>query len=187
MLYQFIALNKSDLLPNLVHLWSLDFLQSYIFEEQNFSITLVAFQLGRMAENMPCKRLIPLTVLKSLVYLLLLSLCIWELYRGDLLDKFQLQRTYFAEYEEEVTELPTILTYIEHDPRSSSWPKLEYGIDFNLSYGIGTSDWINLTQGENSFDNSPLKILFEVQKEHYSLDDGYLQTQVCYSRRKRLF
>ena len=82
------------------------------------------------------------------------------------------------------TELPTILTYIEHDPRSSSWPKLEYGIDFNLSYGIGTSKWVNLTQGENSFDNSPLKILFEVQKENYSLDDGYLQTQVCYSRKK---
>ena len=136
-----------------------------------------------MAECRQCKSS-ALTALKALAYLLLLGLCIWELYRGDLLDKFQLQRTYFAEYEEEVTELPTILTYIEHDPRSSSWPKLEYGIDFNLSYGIGTSKWVNLTQGENSFDNSPLKILFEVQKENYSLDDGYLQTQVCYSRKK---
>ena len=122
-----------------------------------------------------------ISLLNTLVYWLLLCLGILELYRGEVVAKFRFKRTNFAEHEVEVAELPTILTYIEDDLRSSPWAAgVDYGKDLNISFGIGTSEWINLTQGENSFADSPLKILFEIQHERYPMKMGKSRKQVRY-------
>ena len=54
-----------------------------------------------------------LLVIDSLVYLAMLGLGFFFIYKGDVLQRFQLKRTNFAVFEEPITELPTIKTYID--------------------------------------------------------------------------
>ena len=51
--------------------------------------------------------------LESIVYFLLLGMGIYFIYDGGLVQKFQLGRTNFALYEEPVSELPTIVTFMK--------------------------------------------------------------------------
>ena len=108
-----------------------------------------------------------LAIFKTLVYWVFFCLGIFELYNGEVWQKYRLQRTNYAEFGEDVSELPTILTFIQGDPRSTKpWKGIKYGIDFNISYRPpGSRQWTNLTQGENSFPDSQLKVLFEIQQE----------------------
>ena len=74
-----------------------------------------------------------------------------------MLQRFSLKRTNFAEYDEEITELPTVFTYI--NPLSD---KVKFKSDFNISYrrsGAATS--VNLTEGENIVSEGPLKVDFK--------------------------
>ena len=67
-------------------------------------------------------------VLDKLFYISLLGLAIYFLYVGDVIQRFQAQRITFAVYEESMTELPTISTYISKIPSHFSM-----GVDFNLT------------------------------------------------------
>ena len=71
--------------------------------------------------------------LNNLVYIALAVMGCYFIYHGQVWQRFSLKGTNFAEYEEPVTELPTIVTYIA-GPRSQD---LRHGKDFNLSLSLG--------------------------------------------------
>ena len=100
-------------------------------------------------------------IIDHLTYLALSILGLYFIVEGNVIQNFNLGRTNYAQYSEPITELPTILTVIDHANRS----KYKYGIDFNISVG----EWMwsfnqgvstNLTFGENNL-GGPLKIQFE--------------------------
>ena len=72
--------------------------------------------------------------------------------KGDVLSKFNLRRTSFAEYKEPMTELPTILVKLIHNPDGVD---TTYGREFNISFKpLGSSKGKNLILGENVLDGS---------------------------------
>ena len=66
------------------------------------------------------------------VYLGLLIIGIYFIHEAEVLQRYQLRRTNYAEYEEPISELPTIVAYFEPD-------YLKYGKDFNISYLVFSS------------------------------------------------
>ena len=85
------------------------------------------------------------------------------MFQGDAVDKFLKQRTSVIEYQEPITELPTIITYIDspyvNSPGSENHT---YGKDFNISFEAkGFQALSNLTFGENVVDDSQLRVYFE--------------------------
>ena len=75
------------------------------------------------------------------------------------------KRTNFVEFHEPITELPTIITYIDSLERG----QFKYGKDFNISFEHKETSYIpaNLTFGENEVNGSPLRVDFE------AIDDGH--------------
>ena len=84
---------------------------------------------------------------------------IYFIYLGDIVHRFQAKKTYFAEYYEPITELPTIYTWIRFSKVSAG---LTLGNDFNISWrGLKFSKKENpLKLGWNSLD-AKLEIEFE--------------------------
>ena len=141
-------------------------------------------------DNMETIKTIHILILfKKSVYLTLVCVGLYFVYQGDVLQKFQLKRTNFAEYEEEVSELPVILTYIQF---SRSLVYFKYGEDFNISYVAyayrSKLEAKNMTPGENEVAGSQLKVNFDVQTEFTDyLGISEEGRQVCYlslSRKK---
>ena len=98
-------------------------------------------------------------IVHYVVYLALLCLGIYFINASNIIQKFKQHRTNFAEYGEEISELPSIVAFTEYSRPDNA---LEYGKDFNLTYQsieswenelVGT----NLTKGFNFLDNG-LKI-----------------------------
>ena len=83
--------------------------------------------------------------LDLVVYIALSITGCYFIYHGEVWQRFTLKRTNFAEYDEPVNDVPTILTYIE----GSKSPYLEYGKDFNISLGYATSYKVILKLGKN--------------------------------------
>ena len=114
-------------------------------------------------------------ILDKLVYIVFLILSIYLIYKANVIQRFRLARTNFAEYDETVTELPTLITYIDNFEERS---RLKYGVDFNLSFGeLESLKPTNLTFGENWMTGSSLKVdfeeinnggLFKITPEHFS-------------------
>ena len=71
----------------------------------------------------------------SFLYCFLFGLGCYFIYQGQVVQKFILGRTNFAEYDEELTEFPTLVTFIDDGGRNS----LKIGIDFNISYIVPDS------------------------------------------------
>ena len=89
-----------------------------------------------------------LKLLDNLLYFSLLGLGIYFIYIGDVIPRFWIGRTNFAEYEEAMNELPTISTFIIDDIPAN----FTLGKDFNLSlsgkileFGINDIQSRNLT------------------------------------------
>ena len=101
-------------------------------------------------------------IINILTYLLLLGLGIYFIHHGAVFERFLKKRTQYAEYLEDVTELPTILTYVMFKEKP-----LEYGSHYNISLMIDStkSEGTNLTSGINTVFNSSLRVSFEEQKE----------------------
>ena len=72
--------------------------------------------------------------------------------------KFIAKRTNFAVYEETMTDIPTVTTFIYGDGHY-----VEYGKDFNISYGEAGSSkpWTNLKFGETLVPGTDLLVQFE--------------------------
>ena len=94
-------------------------------------------------------------LLSNSVYLALLSLGVYLIYAGDIIQKYQQKLTNFAEYGEDVLQLPTILAFIEYNHPELT---LEFGKDFNLTYQ-SIDSWEkqlnghNLSRGFNKLEN----------------------------------
>ena len=123
-------------------------------------------------------------IIDRLTYLALSILGLYFIVEGNVIQNFQSGKTNYAQYSETITELPTIVTFIDRqifnlqDP-----PKYKYGIDFNISVGewiwngpgidfnisVGKSMWnatenpisTNLTFGKNVLGSGPLAVEFE--------------------------
>ena len=94
-----------------------------------------------------------LLVFEWIVYFCMLGMGIYFIYYGELVQKFQLQKTSFAAYEEPISNLPTIVTFIKPWNKNITFGKdFEISISFNYSKYIPDllpTEWINLTYGEN--------------------------------------
>ena len=84
-------------------------------------------------------------VSQRVVYLVLLCLAIYLIYIGDIVQKFCRKRSNFAEYSEEISELPVVQLSLEYRTPSDI---LNYGKDFLVTYQ-GNDSVKNLTIGEN--------------------------------------
>ena len=100
----------------------------------------------------------------GLIFLLLTGLGFYFIYKGDVLNRFQLKRTNFAEYTEDISEIPTVTTWISY---ASKGPFLKYWRDFKIRY----YNWDNNTStilalGENNIQGSKLSVYLEEFKAH---------------------
>ena len=107
-----------------------------------------------------------LVVIDKVLYMAFLCTGIYFIYQGKVLERFLLERTDFSEYDEAITELPTLVAYV--DPLDPNILKL--GRDFNISYGAADIDAKDITThlelGENSVEeNSTLRIEMEQIRE----------------------
>ena len=98
-------------------------------------------------------------VLNRLFNFSLLGLGVYFIYMGDVIPRFQIGRTNFAVYQETMTELPTILTYVKKIPSNFT-----LGVDFNI-----TLQGNILKLGQNHI-GSDLKIYFEHVMSYQPLD-----------------
>ena len=96
---------------------------------------------------MPCDKIkVVSLVIENMVYVTMVGLGIFLIFHGDVVHKFQLRRTNFAIYEEDIFELPNIVTYI--------WPMKNFtlGKDFSIFFRSG-------------FDHSTKWKMHELRKE----------------------
>ena len=97
-------------------------------------------------------------VLDKIIYITLSILGIYFIYQGNVIQKFYAEKTFFAEYDEPVTEFPSIITGIDGPNKK----KLKYGKDFNISYcTLRNQTSRSLIYGENQIDGSKLKVRFQ--------------------------
>ena len=95
--------------------------------------------------------------LESIVYFFMLGIGIYFIYDGGLVQQYQLGRTSFALYEEPISVLPTMVTFIKPWNESFTFEK-----DFNISIYFKKSQyetnqstpWSRLTYGQNMIDTN---------------------------------
>ena len=86
----------------------------------------------------------------------LLTLGLYFIYQGNVINRFQQRRCNFAEYDEPVTELPTIVTRMDQLP--SNQESLKFRKNFWILLGKEMEDkW--LLEGENSIFGFKLKVV----------------------------
>ena len=79
-------------------------------------------------------------IVHYVVYLALLCMGIYFIHAGDIIQKFKQHRTNFAEYGEEISELPSIVAFTEYSQPDKT---LEYGKDFNLKFRLHATEMNN--------------------------------------------
>ena len=132
------------------------------------------------------------SIVQHLVYFVLLFLGVYFIYAREIVQKFSNKRTTFAEYGEPVSELPTILSFIEYVDFNTTF---KYGKDFNWTFQSEVS-WkkgfkgTNLTLGMNEVD-SGLKLhmsdlLTEEKAVSLSLFHNFKLTPIGIPTRKQL-
>ena len=81
-------------------------------------------------------------LINTLVYCTLFAVGCYFIYQGQVIQRFTLGRTNFAEFEEELEEFPTILFFIDDGDKNRTY---KYGTDFMIFYGIEA----NFSSGNN--------------------------------------
>ena len=76
-------------------------------------------------------------VIDILVYVTMLSLGIYFIYKGDVVQRFHLMRTNFMVYEEPIYEHPTIITWLDYTYMSPSIKNITFGKDFKIYFTPG--------------------------------------------------
>ena len=99
--------------------------------------------------------------LDGLLLVLLTGLGLYFIYKGDVLNRFQLKRTNFAEYTEDISEIPTVTTWISY---ASNGHFLKYWRDFKMRYWKNNTS-TELALGENEIKGSQLSVYLEEFKE----------------------
>ena len=97
---------------------------------------------------------------EKLVYFTMFSLGVYFIDQGEILHRFQLQRTNFAVYEEAIFKLPHFVMYI--------WPptqNITLGKDYWIHYDFGQkkqdADWKLLRKGHNTPKGQTLVLNFQ--------------------------
>ena len=94
---------------------------------------------------------------RKLVYLAMFGLGVYFIYQGDVMQRFYRKRTNFATYEEDITELPSIVTWILAPNQY-----LKFAKDFRIVLTQGApgsfQNTINLKYGKNIVPNSNLAV-----------------------------
>lgn len=98
--------------------------------------------------------------LLKVIYTILLCLAIYLIYIGDIVQKFQRRRTNFAEYGEEISELPTINLFLEYNTDDI----LDYEKDFWVIYQPDEGQSKSLTLGENYIEGVTFHLEVTVDK-----------------------
>ena len=96
-------------------------------------------------------------LLDRTVYTLMLILGIYFIYQGDVVQRYQLGRTNFAVYEEPMSELPTIITYISDS-------NITFGKHYKIYFHQGFEESAEMTLlaiGRNEMANSSSKLFVE--------------------------
>ena len=121
-----------------------------------------------------------LQVFDVIVHLNFLLVGIYFVYHGEIYPRYLKGRTQFAEFEEDITELPTILTYIEF--KKTPITPLKYGSDFNISFKVvGQRKPTILSPGDNDIHKSLLQLRLEDQNEFSTnLKQSAEKRQVCF-------
>ena len=85
------------------------------------------------------------------IYVAMMCLGCYFIYQGDIVQRFKQRRTNFAEYTEPITELPTIVTWIQYS-NDSQTSKLQFGKDYSLDFQSENKLWKRSTLkiGNNS-------------------------------------
>lgn len=93
--------------------------------------------------------------LHNLIYFALFCTGSFFIYQGQVVQRYLKQRTDFFEYNENITEFPSMVAHIR------TYSSLKLGFDFDISFQ--TDDFAaNLSYGVNSIGgNSPLKLTLE--------------------------
>ena len=71
-----------------------------------------------------------LFVIENMIYITLLGVGIYFIYEGDVVQRYHRKRTNFAVYEEPMTELPTVVTYVQ----LATNEQIKLTEDFNIQY-----------------------------------------------------
>ena len=101
-----------------------------------------------------------LYVVEKLVYHILLGVGIFFIYQGDVITRYWLKRTNFAEFSEPLTELPTIVAY-PNPPESTL--SLEKDFDISLEmFKAKKSQSYQLHKGRNVVGDG--QIIFNLEK-----------------------
>ena len=110
-------------------------------------------------------------LMDKLLYFAFLFLGIYFIFLGDVVQKYLSAKTSYAEYTEEMTELPTIVTYLD----SCNLGKHTFGEDYKIYYGVlGSVTSFNLTLGENIIDST-----FNLVLEHLNCGELAYNAKTC--------
>ena len=103
-------------------------------------------------------------VLNSLVYLAMLAMGLYFIYQGGVVQRFILKRSNFATYEDQITELPTIVIWVY--PKNAS-----FGEDFKLYFSTraGSDNEIEVAFGKNSQKITDSELKFDFKRYYQGL------------------
>ena len=110
-----------------------------------------------------------LQIVGKLKYIVFLLLGIYFIIVGEIIPKFEMKRTTFAENREPISELPTIMSYVKHHEKK----KLAYGKDLTLTYAIAKagSQQSPLALGKNVLNGS---LVLQLEKLYLTpFDSGF--------------
>ena len=109
-------------------------------------------------------------IIGGVKYLLYFFVGCYFIYQGDVLTKYNIKRTSFSQYDESITELPTILTRVMYKD-NRTW---SYENDFSISFGLLSShEYHKLNYGEN--DINGMIIHFE-QLKNQPFSESHINT-----------
>ena len=99
-------------------------------------------------------------LVEKLVYFTMFSLGVYFIYQGEIVHRFQLQRTNFAVYEEAIIELPSTVMYIWPPTKNITFGK-DYWIHYDISQKKQDSDWKMLKKGNNTIKGQRFMLNFQ--------------------------
>ena len=91
----------------------------------------------------------------NVFYFTLLGIGFYFIYKGDVIQRYQLGRTDIYTYKEPMVEMPSFVTYI------TKKPFLRIGVDFNVSFSVSNSQETILYTGKNLVIGTELIIDFQ--------------------------
>ena len=107
----------------------------------------------------------------KIFYLIMLGVGIYLIYQGEVIEKYQQKLTRRNYYEQELTELPSIVTILEyHDPQLKKDIYLDFEKDYHILFNEGEhlslENATRLTYGINSLRQSDFDVRVENYRNH---------------------